>query len=82
MKCRNCDGTTMVSRIKYHDDGDKRKRKCLACGLEFWTVECVESVAEDQAFQAFLFRTITEANGSRERAKNLTDCQVIGESQA
>jgi len=82
MKCRNCDGATMVSRIEYHDDGDKRKRTCLECGLVIWTVECIESVAEAQAYQAFLFRKITEANGSREKAKNLTGRQVIGESQA
>ena len=80
MTCHNCGGQTMVNRIEYHDDGDKRRRTCLECGLVIWTVECIESVVKHQAFQASLFRTITEANGSREMAKNVTGCRVIGES--
>jgi len=44
---------------------------CPSCRFVFRTLEQVEAAVEGQAFQAWLFGQLTEANGSREQAKDI-----------
>ena len=67
MRCPECDGETIVTRIQYQDDGDVRRRRCLDCRFAFYTVERVLAADTAQAFQASLFRLMTD--GSRDQAR-------------
>ena len=86
MNCPNCGATyTYASECDESGETTRRLRKCTQCNFAFWTVERIESVDRQQAFQASMFHLITEANGSREKARTKirTDCQArIGESTA
>ena len=73
MTCPNCGASyTICTRVDETDGTTRRRRQCVHCKCTFWTVERLESVDRQQAFQAALFHSITEANGSREKAKNMT----------
>jgi hypothetical protein len=69
MNCPNCGGVTIVTRICYRNDGDQRRRKCTDCGFAFYTVERMEAADTAQAFQATMFKLVTDS--SRDQARRM-----------
>ena len=70
MKCPKCGGPTIATEIRYKDDGDERRRKCIDCGYALWTAERVKAADETQAYQASLFKLMTDGD-ARDQARQL-----------
>ena len=39
MTCPNCNGETIVTKSRCHDDYTERRKKCVRCGYRFSTIE-------------------------------------------
>ena len=70
LKCPNCE---MPEPVRTETKGVYRWYLCPACRFTFRTLEQVEAAVEGQAFQAALWQLVTEANGSRGRARALRE---------
>jgi hypothetical protein len=70
MNCPNCGHAIPLpyEADRYVDEPIRRYR-CARCHFTGSTIERWQSVASIEAFQASMFRTITEANGSRTQAE-------------
>jgi transposase-like protein len=68
LKCPNC---KTPEPMRSRRNGRRRWYKCTECEFTFTTWEQVEAAVEGQAFQAWLWSYTTEANGSREKARDI-----------
>lgn len=52
MNCPNCD---RPNSLIVWTEGVKRRRLCPECRMQWYTVEIIQEVAREQAFQAAMF---------------------------
>ena len=73
MNCPNCGYTIHKPYRLVYGPELVRWYRCPSCGFVGPTRERWESAISHEAFQASMFRTITEANGSRAEAEETVE---------